>query len=64
MVSTPGLTYRCITDGEKEERGPNGDVGIEGNSSSDGKGEWSEFRRDDGHVLRKALEFEVNRKRK
>ena len=31
----------CKTDGEKEDRGPNGDVGIEGNSSSDGKGEWS-----------------------
>mgnify|MGYP001799872364 CR=1 FL=1 len=24
-------------------RGPNGDVGIEGNSGSDGKGEWSEM---------------------
>ena len=24
-------------------RGPNGDVGIEGNSSSDGKGKWSEM---------------------
>ena len=48
-----------------------GDVGIEGNSGSDGKGEWSEMvqawlvlRRDDGHVLRKALEFEVKGKRK
>ena len=28
---------------KKEERGPNGDVGIEGNSGSDGKGEWSEM---------------------
>ena len=28
----------CETDGEKEDRGPNGDVGIEGNSASDGKG--------------------------
>ena len=27
----------CKTDGEKEDRGPNGDVGIEGNSDSDGK---------------------------
>ena len=26
------------TDGEKEDRVPNGDVGIEGNSGSDGKG--------------------------
>ena len=31
------------TDGEKEDRGPNGDVGIEGNSGSDDKGEWSEM---------------------
>ena len=29
----------CKTDGEKEGRGPNGDVGIEGNSGSDGKSE-------------------------
>ena len=61
----------CKTDGEKEDRGPNGDVGIEGNRGSDSKGEWSEstwyrhvLRRDDGHVLRKALEFEVKDKRK
>ena len=33
----------CKTDGEKEDRGPNGDVGIEENSGSDGKGEWSEM---------------------
>ena len=26
-----------------EDRGPNGDVGIEGNSGSDGKCEWSEM---------------------
>ena len=26
---------------KKEDRGPNGDVGIEGNSGSDGKGKWS-----------------------
>ena len=30
-------------DGEKENRGPNVDVGIEGNSGSDGKSEWSEI---------------------
>ena len=49
-----------------------GDVGIEGNSGSDGKGEWSEMvqawlvlRRDDGHVLRKHYRlFEVKGKRK
>ena len=42
------------------------DVGIEGNSGSNGKGEWSEMvlRRDDGYVLRKALEFEVKGKKK
>ena len=33
----------CKTDGEKEDRGTKGDVGIEGNSCSDGKGEWSEM---------------------
>ena len=58
----------CITDREKEERGPNGDVGIEGNSGSDGKGEWSEMLRacvgDDGYVMRKVLEFEVKGKKK
>ena len=60
----------CETDGEKEDRSPNGDVGIEGNSGSDGKGEWSEMVRAcvkegcHGHVLRKALEFEVKGKRK
>ena len=59
----------CKADGEKENRGPDGDVRIEGNSGSDGKGEWSDLvrhvlRKDDGHVLRKALEFEVRGKRK
>ena len=58
----------CKTDGEEEDRGPNGDDRIEGNSGSDGKGEWSEnghvLRGDDGHFLRKALEFEVKGKRK
>ena len=33
----------CKTNGEKENRRPNGDVGIEGNSGSDGKGDWSEI---------------------
>ena len=33
----------CKTDGEKEDRGPNGDVGIAGNNGSDGKGKWSEM---------------------
>ena len=60
----------CKIDGEKEDRGPNGDVGIEGNSGSDGKDEWylrwygHVLRRGDGHVLRKALEFAVKGKRK
>ena len=35
----------CKTDAEKEDRGPNGDVEIEGNSGSDGKGEWCEMLR-------------------
>ena len=52
----------CKADGEKEDGGPNGDFGIEGNNGSDGKDKWSEMvwrvlRRNDGHVLRKALEF-------
>ena len=42
------------TDGENEDREPNGDVGIEGKGSSDGN----------GHVLRKALELEGKGKRK
>ena len=62
----------CKTDGEKEGREPNGDVGFEGNSGLDGKSEfangvrWYEhvLRRDDEHVLRKALKFEVKGKRK
>ena len=33
----------CKTDGEKEDRGANGNVGIEGNSGSDGNGKWSEM---------------------
>ena len=28
---------------KKEDIGPNGDVGIEGNSGSDGKSKWSEM---------------------
>ena len=31
------------TDGEKEDRGPNGGVGIKGNKGSGGNGEWSEI---------------------
>ena len=33
----------CKTDGEKKDRGPDGNVGIEGKSGSDGKCEWSEM---------------------
>ena len=36
-------TLWCKTIGEKEDRGPNGDVGIEGNSGSNSKDEWSEM---------------------
>ena len=59
----------CKTEGEKEDRGPDGDVGIEGNSGSDAKANGLRWyghvlRRDDWHVLRKVLEFEVKGKRK
>ena len=59
----------CKTDGEKEDRRPNGGVGIEGNSGSMAKANGVRWyghvlKRDDGHVLRKALEFEVKGKRK
>ena len=33
----------CKTDGENEDRGPNRDFRIEGNSGLDGKGKWSEM---------------------
>ena len=33
----------CKTDREKEDRGPNGDVEIEGKSGWHGKGKWSEI---------------------
>ena len=59
----------CKTEEEKDDRGPNGNVGIEGNNGSDGKGEWNEMvwvcvEEDDRHVLRKVFEFEVKGKRK
>ena len=44
MLSSNGESnVLCKTNGEKENRGPDGDVRIEGNSVSDGKGEWSEM---------------------
>ena len=53
----------CKTDGEKEDRGPDGDVGIEGHR--DGVRWYGHvLRRGDGHVLRKVLEFEVKGKSK
>ena len=59
----------CKTDGEKENRGPNGGVRIEGNSGLDAKANGVRWyghvsRRDDGHVLGKALGFEVRGTRK
>ena len=63
MGITDLAIFSLSFDGEKEERRPNGgDVGIEGNSGSDSKANgvgWYGhlLRRDDGHVLRKALEF-------
>ena len=41
--SNGGSNVWYITDAEKEDRGSNGDVVIEGNSGSDGKGKWSEM---------------------
>ena len=43
MLDVPMNFDRCMNDGEKEDRGRNGDVGIEGKSGSDGKGGWSEI---------------------
>ena len=57
----------CKTDGEKEDRGANGDVGLKETvvqlAKSNGV-RWYRhvLRRDDGHVLRKLLEFEVKGK--
>ena len=52
----------CKTDGVKEDRGPNGDVGIEGNSQvqmakANGVRWYSHvLKRDDGHVLSEGQE--------
>ena len=61
----------CKTDGEKEDRGPDGDVGIEEKKTvvqmakANGVRWYGHvLRRDDGDVLRKAMEFEVKGKRK
>ena len=60
----------CKTDIEKEDRGPNGDVGLKETVVQMAKANGVRWyghvlRRDDGHVLRKALsEFEVKGKRK
>ena len=59
----------CKTDGEKEDRGPNKDVGIEETVVRMAKANGVRWyghvlRRDDGYALRKALEFEVKEKRK
>ena len=50
------------TDGEEEDRGPNGDVGLKETVVQMAKANevrWCGhvLRRDDGHVLRKGLEF-------
>ena len=57
----------CKTDEEKEDRGPNGDVGIKETVVQMAKVNGVRWfghvlRREDGHVLRKALEFEVKGK--
>ena len=50
------------TDGEKEDRGLEM-LGLK-ETGSDGKSKGSEMVQDDGHLLRKVLEFEVKFKRK
>ena len=37
------MWWWCDDDVEKKRTGSNGDVGIEGNCGSDGKGKWSEL---------------------
>ena len=56
----------CKTDGEKENRGPYRDVRIQRFRWQRPRVRWywHVLRSDDGHVLRKALEFEVRGKRK
>ena len=60
----------CETDGEKEDRGPGIDLlGLKETVVQMAKANgvrWYRpvLRRDDGHVLRKAMEFEVKGKRK
>ena len=60
----------CETDGEKEKRGLNEDVGILKETvvqmAKPNGVRWYRhvLRRHDGHVLKKALEFEVKSKRK
>ena len=59
----------CKTDGEKDNRGPDGVVRIEGIAVQMAKVNGVRWhghvlRRDEGHVLRKALEFEVKGERK
>ena len=57
------------TNGEKEDRGPNVNIGIERNSGLDGKGEWSEMKRacvEEGWwaCFEKSVSVEVKGKRK
>ena len=59
----------CKTDGEKENRGSNGDLGLKETvvqmARANGVRRYGHvLRRDDGHVLRKMLEFDVKGKRK
>ena len=52
----------CKADGEKEDIGPHGDVGLKETVVQMAK--WNGVRRDDGHIVRKPFEFEVKGKRK
>jgi len=59
----------CKADGEKENGGPDGDGGLKETAVQMAKANGVRWyghvlRRDDGHVLRKTLGFEVKGKRK
>ena len=64
-----GASFFFSADGEKEDKGPNGDVELKETVVQMAKANGVRWygrvlRRDDGHVLRKAMEFEVKGKRK
>ena len=54
----------CKTDGEKQDRGPDGDAVVQMAKANGVRWNGHVLRRDDAHVLSKALEFVVKGKRK